>query len=125
MFSLNHGDTGPLYKQIKDRFRELILTGVMAEGDKIPSVREMAANLAINPNTIQKAYRELEQEGYIISVPAKGSFVAAVKSKDNLPLIGQLRLELQKLVRELKSYGLEKEQILTEIENIYKEEERL
>ena len=63
------------YEQVRDGFRQLILSGVLTADSKLPSVRELSAELAINPNTIQRAYRELEQEGYIVSVPGKGSFV--------------------------------------------------
>ena len=60
MIQLNYGDVSPIYEQIKQRFKDLIVKGVLKENDKIPSVRELALNLAINPNTIQKAYKELE-----------------------------------------------------------------
>ena len=75
MFTINYRDARPIYEQVKDSLRRSIITGVLATDDKIPSVRELAGQLAINPNTIQKAYRELETEGYIYLVPGKGSFV--------------------------------------------------
>ncbi len=124
MFSLNYGDHRPLYLQIKERFKELILTGAMGEGEKIPSVRELAASLAINPNTIQKAYKELEADGYIMSVPAKGSFVAPIKARKNEPRLAELREKLRAMVREMRYLGEKKETILTEIENVYKEEDQ-
>ena len=74
MFSINYRDSRPIYEQVRDNLRRAIITGVMKADDKIPSVRDLAGQLAINPNTIQKAYRELETEGYIYSVPGKGSF---------------------------------------------------
>ncbi len=76
MFSINLRDSRPIYEQVKDSLRRAIITGALATDDKIPSVRELASELAINPNTIQKAYRELEGEGYLYSVPGKGSFVS-------------------------------------------------
>ena len=76
MLHLDYGDHRPLYEQIKEKLKELIIGGILQEHDKIPSVRELAANLAINPNTIQKAYKDLENEGYIYSQKAKGSFVS-------------------------------------------------
>ncbi len=121
MFSLNYGDRRPLYQQIIEKYKELVLTGALKEGEKIPSVRELAATLAINPNTIQRAYRELENQGYILSVPAKGSFVAPVKAAD-LPRLEELRRKLRELVRELRYTGETKENILGEIEAIYSEE---
>ena len=78
MVTLNYRDSKPIYEQIKDGFRKLILSNMLATGEKLPSVRELAAELAINPNTIQRAYRELEQEGFIYSIPGKGSFAAAL-----------------------------------------------
>lgn len=76
MFSINLRDSRPIYEQVKDSLRRAIITGALVTDDKIPSVRELASELAINPNTIQKAYRELESEGYLYSVPGKGSFVS-------------------------------------------------
>ena len=66
----------PIYEQIKDGLRRLILSDVIRQDEKLPSVRELASQLAINPNTIQKAYRELEQEGYVYTVSGRGSFAA-------------------------------------------------
>ena len=74
MLNLDYRDARPIYEQVKDGLRRLMVTGVIREGEKLPSVRELAAQLVINPNTIQRAYRELESEGYIRSVPGKGSF---------------------------------------------------
>ena len=75
MIHINFRDARPIYEQVRDGFRQLILTGILPEDSKLPSVRELAGQLAINPNTIQRAYRELELEGYIVSVPGRGSFV--------------------------------------------------
>lgn len=76
MLELNYRDARPIYEQIKDGLRRLILSDVIRQDEKLPSVRELASQLAINPNTIQKAYRELEQEGYVYTVPGRGSFAA-------------------------------------------------
>ncbi len=76
MIQINYSDPRPIYEKVKDTLRQLILSGAMPEDSRLPSVRELAVSLTINPNTIQRAYRELEQEGYIVSVPGKGSFVA-------------------------------------------------
>ena len=75
MIQLNYRDARPIYTQITDGIKEQITTGVLQPGDKLPSVREMAANLAINPNTIQRAYRLLEFNGWIVTIPGKGCFV--------------------------------------------------
>lgn len=75
MVHLDYRDARPIYAQIIDGFREQIATGVMQSGDKLPSVRELASQLAINPNTIQRSYRQLEMEGWIVTIPGKGCFV--------------------------------------------------
>ena len=75
MIHLDYRDTRPIYSQITEGFREQILSGVLQPGDRLPSVRELAGSLTINPNTIQRAYRELESEGWIATVPGKGCFV--------------------------------------------------
>ena len=75
MVTINYKDGRPFYEQVKEDLRRLVVSVVLRPGDKLPSVRELAGQLAINPNTIQRAYRELEAEGYICSVPGRGSFV--------------------------------------------------
>jgi GntR family transcriptional regulator len=76
MLELNYRDARPIYEQIKDGLRRLILSDVIRQDERLPSVRDLASQLAINPNTIQKAYRELEQEGYVYTVSGRGSFAA-------------------------------------------------
>ena len=75
MIHLDYRDSRHIYTQIIDGFREQIATGVLQPGEKLPSVRELAAALTINPNTIQRSYRQLEVEGWIATVPGKGCFV--------------------------------------------------
>ena len=76
MIQLNYRDSKPIYEQIKDGLRRLIISNSLSANEKLPSVRELASRLAINPNTIQKAYRDLESDGYVYSVAGKGTFVA-------------------------------------------------
>lgn len=76
MIQLNYRDAKPIYEQIKDGLRKLVVSNALDAGEKLPSVRELASQLAINPNTIQRAYRELESEGYIYTIIGKGTFVA-------------------------------------------------
>lgn len=76
MIQLNYRDAKPIYEQIKDGLKHLLVSKAIETGEKLPSVRELAASLAINPNTIQRAYKELESEGYIYTVSGKGTFVA-------------------------------------------------
>ena len=83
MIQLNYRDSKPIYEQIREGLRRLVITGAIAKDEKLPSVRELASELAINPNTIQRAYRELETEGYIYTVSGKGSFAAEQSEQVN------------------------------------------
>ena len=104
MLSINYRDPRPIYEQIRDGLQKLILTGVFAPGEKLPSVRELAQELAINPNTIQRAYRELEQGGFIDSVPGKGNF-AALKDAAAERRRGELLARLRDTAAELRALG--------------------
>jgi GntR family transcriptional regulator len=105
VIQLNYRDSRPIYEQVKDGFRHLIIQGVLQKEDKLPSVRELATSLAINPNTIQRAYRELEQEGYIYSIAGKGSFVDGVPEEDGVRK-RELLETLDKTVEELLFLGV-------------------
>ena len=105
MININFRDSRPIYEQVKDGFRQLILSGVLPRDYKMPSVRELASKLTINPNTIQRAYRELEAEGYICSVPGKGSFVC-VMSEAAQARKAELMDKLSELVKELRLLGV-------------------
>ncbi len=110
MIHINFRDSRPIYEQVKEGFRQLILSGVLPADEKMPSVRELAASLAINPNTIQRAYKELEAEGYICSVPGRGSFVcdrSGVLDERKRELIAEV---LEK-ARELEALGLSREEL--------------
>ena len=89
MVHLDYRDARPIYAQIIDGFRHQITIEVLRPGDRLPSVRELAAELAINPNTIQRAYRELEQMGLIVTVAGKGCFVCAASTDPNAELLTQ------------------------------------
>ena len=78
MISLNYRDSRPIYEQIRDGLKKLIVSGALGRDDRLPSVRALAQQLAINPNTIQRAYRELDAEGYTVSIAGRGSFVADI-----------------------------------------------
>lgn len=111
MISVNFRDPRPIYEQIKDNLRRLIVTGLLPTGSKLPSVREMASDLAINPSTIQRAYRELEAEGYISSQPGKGSFVCAKDGVDEIRK-NELLGKFDELVTELGYIGVDKPQLI-------------
>jgi len=82
MLNIDYRDARPIYEQVKDGLRKLMVTGVIREGEKLPSVRALASSLTINPNTIQRAYEALEAEGYVYSVAGKGSFAAPHQQVD-------------------------------------------
>ncbi len=110
MISINYRDPRPIYEQIMDSVRRLVISGAMVPEEKLPSVRELASRLAINPNTIQRAYRELESEGYIYSVSGKGSFIARRDEVDE----GRKRELLKQFdaaASELEFLGVTREQL--------------
>lgn len=114
MVHLDYRDARPIYTQIADGFRDQIIAGVLQTGDKMPSVRELAAELTINPNTIQRAYRELETQGWIASVPGKGSFVCDTPA----PLRGEtqsLLEEFDKLTHTLLRLGVTTQELAQRI----------
>lgn len=121
MFTLNYSDHRPIYEQIKERLKQLILSGAMHTDAQLPSVRELALQLAINPNTIQRAYKELEAEGYIYSVRAKGSFVAPVRTTTMESHREKLYAQLGKTVKELAFAGASKDDVISYIKSVYDE----
>ena len=110
MISINNRDPRPIYEQICDNFRRLIVSGVLLPDEKLPSVRELAGELAINPNTIQRAYRELEAGGYCYSVPGKGSFVGA-GADVNRQRKEELLRTVRESVKELEYLGVKWEEV--------------
>lgn len=100
MIQLNYRDTRPFYQQIKDNVRHLVISGALKKDEQLPSVRELAASLAINPNTIQRAYRELENEGYIYTLPGKGTFAAEMDYTNQIRKL-ELLPQFDKIVSEL------------------------
>ena len=118
---LNYGDHRPICEQIKEKTKEYIVNGVMTEHEKLPSVREVASQLAINPNTIQRAYKELEMEGYIYSQKAKGYFVAPMKESVQAIKKEEALEVFENNVRELKYLGANKEELSKILNEIYKE----
>jgi len=108
---INFRDSRPIYEQVKENFTQLILSGVLGADEKMPSVRELAGSLAINPNTIQRAYKELEAEGYICSVPGRGSFVCD-RSEALAAKKRELMEEIENTVRQLEQLGVRREDII-------------
>ena len=110
MVTLNSRDSRPIYVQIVDGIREQIALGILAPGEKLPSVRELAGVLAINPNTIQRAYRELEAGGWVTSEAGRGCFVR--QAPENAGRKDALVRSLQETAGELRRLGLTEEDLI-------------
>lgn len=124
MFILDLKSRVPIYEQLKARTLELIMAGVLQQDSQLPSVRSLARDLGVNPNTIQKAYQDMEKEGIIYSVAGKGSFVndiRSVKEKEKETAIENLK----QACIQLKRCGTDKAQVLSWVEKIFAEEEEL
>lgn len=119
MFVVDVMSRVPVYEQIIKQVEEQVLTGILNEGDKLPSVRSLSVKLSINPNTIQKAYTELDRRQLIITVPGKGSFI----SEKAIEVVGansrEKMTELNKIIRELALAGVTKEEIINNIEEVF------
>ena len=111
MVHLDYRDARPIYTQIADNFRAQIRAGVLIDGDKLPSVRELASELAINPNTIQRAYRELEADGWIATVSGKGCFVCGAPRQEN-PEAEALWQELDAVTAKLMAANISRQAII-------------
>ena len=116
MFAVNYKDPRPIYDQIKAGLRQMMAAGTLPSGARVPSVRELAGELTVNPNTIQRAYRELEAEGFLVSVPGRGSFVADDFSVDT-EAVRSLLKELDETVQALLDAGLQKEDLCARIQS--------
>lgn len=117
--SLNLTGKLPIYMELADKIEEMVLDGILEQNSQLESVREMANELAVNPNTIQKAYSELERRGVIYSLNGKGSFIS-----ENIEPIRDAKMaaitgKLEKLVFSLKKLGVGKEKILTVVDTVY------
>jgi len=121
MLALNIRDARPIYEQIRDGLRQLVVSGAISPGDQLPSVRSLAASLAINPNTIQRAYEALEGEGYLTSQPGKGSF-AARGSQVALRRREELLQHFDETARELLFLGMTADQLAQRVRAAGKEE---
>lgn len=121
MITINVRDPRPIYLQIKEALCRLMLTGALQTHERLPSVREMAAQLAINPNTIQRAYRELEHEGFIYSMAGKGSFVAPLEQVDT-SRIDARREQFRESARELLHLGITKQALMEILDTLEQED---
>ena len=108
MIHLDYKDSRPIYEQVADRLKELMILGVLEEDSQMPSVRSLATELSINPNTIQRAYAELERNGFLYSAKGRGSFVGSIgrlrEAKQR-----ELKEKVAVLAEEAKSLGMDEE----------------
>lgn len=118
MIVLDYRDKRPLYEQVEEKLIELIVREIVAADEKLPSVRNLAMELAINPNTVQRAYRELEAAGFIYTVQGRGNFVSRSDAWQNSKQI-QIVKELKAIVQQAYSFGIAKEQMSAIIDKIY------
>ena len=119
MIQLNYRDSRPIYEQIKDGIKQLIYNEVLCADDKLPSVRELASKLAINPNTISRAYKELEQEGVIYSLSGKGTFInGEFQGKEEKTK--ELLTRYDEITKELLQFGVAPEELMERIQTLAK-----
>lgn len=112
----------PVYEQLIDNIRENVLLGNIAPGEQLPSVRSLAGELCINPNTIQRAYNELERMNFLVSVPGRGSFISDDLSELRDSQKKNIMRELEKLLVDSKNAGVKKEEVETLLNKVWEEE---
>ena len=121
MIVIDYQNRKPIYEQIVERFQMLIVKGILEADSQMPSVRTLASELSINPNTIQKAYTILEQQGYIYPVKGRGNFVSGnqtLKEKKEEVFFQKLR----DVIQEGKELGIEKERCIAKTSEFYEED---
>ena len=119
MLQLDFRSRAPIYEQLIEKIKELIVSKVLKDDEQLPSVRELAQELTVNPNTIQKAYRELERQGFIYSIQGRGSFVMPNLKVENTFRRNELMQQLRKNMQELIYLGIKPEElrdIISELE---------
>ena len=123
MLTLNYKDSRSLHQQITDGIKELIINGALKTDEKLPSVRELSVALTVNPNTVQRAYRELEAEGFIYSILGKGSFVSKMSDAYDKERIKTLYKEMESVISELAFMGESKDILIANIDRIFSKKE--
>ena len=116
MIQIDYRSQKAIYEQVRDELKKLIMRGVLRRDEKIPSVREIAGSLAINPNTVQRAYRELENEGFIYSVKGKGNFVSPREDAEQKERAEALLKTFSSAATELLYLGVQKETLISLIQ---------
>lgn len=118
MFELDTRSRKPIYEQLVDKLKELIINEVLKPDEQLPSVRQLAQQLTINPNTIQKAYRELENQGFIYSQKGKGSFVNPQHGAMDETKMKTIMEEIEKLVLEALYLGVTAQELIALVKKL-------
>ena len=121
MIKLDYKDGRSLHEQIEEGIKSLIINKIMAENEQLPSVRELSISLTVNPNTVQRAYKQLETDGFIYSVKGKGNFVAPAKGQKDQQRIEEIYESLKTEIKELLYLGETEEDIFGFINKIKEE----
>lgn len=122
MFQLDVKSRKSIYEQVVDNLKELIVSGVLKEDEKLPSVRDLSGQLTVNPNTVQKAYRELERQGYVYTTSGLGTFVAGRAERQiDTAMLSTVLIELRAAIRELQYLGLSREEAKEQVEKLFEE----
>ncbi|MBQ9210707.1 MAG: GntR family transcriptional regulator [Clostridia bacterium] len=121
MFVIDPRSKAPIYEQLRDQLRWQITMGFLAPEEPLPSVRKLSGELGINPNTIQKAYREMEQEGLIYSQPGRGSFVTPATGEQRQKQQDSQMALLEKEIRKAKEMGISRERVEGLTQEIFQE----
>ena len=122
MILLDYRDKRPIYEQVVEKLERLIASGGLEPLTKMPSVRSLAVELAVNPNTIQRAYAQLEQDGYLYTVSGRGSFVTD-ESEWKKNLQGKVLAKWQEATREARDAGFKEDELIKQLHRFYEEEE--
>ena len=122
LFQIDLKSRKAIYEQVVDNFKRLIVTGVLQKDEKVPSVRDMSKSLTVNPNTVQKAYRELESQGYIYTVLGQGSFIAEPPEESDSKEIAAIYGRIKGDVLELLFRKEPMERILEFVSSLRKED---
>ena len=117
---IDYLDSRPIYEQIADKYKSLILTGVLQANEQLPSVRKLAMELSTNPNTVQKAYALLEREGYLYSVKGRGNFVRENDALKEQKIV-ELKGKIAELLVQARDLGIEPKEMMEQaIEEVEK-----
>lgn len=119
LFQIDLKSRQSIYEQVINNIKRLIISGVLKTDDRIPSVRELSRTLTVNPNTVQKAYRELENQGFIYTVSGRGCFVSPESDrKADEEKLKEISAELKDLIEEMTYLGMDKKEILKTVEDL-------